>query len=174
MAADKPRTRWFLDTEFNEDGKTIELISIALVSEDGREYYAVSSEFDAEACNDWVKANVLPLLPAFRMSRAQMAEHVQALLLDDGNKPEIWAYFADYDWVALCQLFGPMVALPKGFPMFCMDLKQLMVSLGIPRERLPAQVGSAHDALVDARWVRDAHRLLTAPATTAVQLEGVE
>ena len=153
-------TRWFLDTEFNEDGRTVELISIALVSDDGREYYAVSSEFDAAACNDWVKANVLPLLPVERRSRRDIAGEVRDLLLADGKKPEIWAYFADYDWVALCQLFGPMVALPKGFPMWCRDLKQLMDAEDIERDALPEQTGTAHDALADARWVRAAHRFI--------------
>lgn len=153
-------TRWFLDTEFNEDGRTIELISIALVSEDGREYYAVSADFDANACNDWVKANVLPLLPMSRVPRLDIAEQVRELLLADGTKPEIWAYFADYDWVVLCQLFGPMIALPKGFPMWCRDLKQRMWSCGVDKEALPAQSGKNHDALDDARWVRSASLFL--------------
>ena len=38
--------RIFYDTEFLDDGKTIDLISIGMVAEDGRELYAVSSEFD--------------------------------------------------------------------------------------------------------------------------------
>ena len=54
---------YWMDTEFDEDGKTIELISIGIVSADGRELYLVSSEFDPDRCNDWVKKNVLPHLP---------------------------------------------------------------------------------------------------------------
>ena len=38
--------RFFYDTEFIEDGETIELISIGIVGDDGREYYAVSTDFD--------------------------------------------------------------------------------------------------------------------------------
>ena len=34
--------RYFYDTEFLEDGETIDLISIGIVAEDGREYYAVT------------------------------------------------------------------------------------------------------------------------------------
>ena len=55
--------RYFYDTEFIEDGRTIELISIGVVAEDGREYYAVSTEFDPERAGSWVRANVLPKLP---------------------------------------------------------------------------------------------------------------
>ena len=47
-----------------EDGRTIELISIGVVAEDGREYYAVSTEFDAGRAGPWVRTNVLPKLPS--------------------------------------------------------------------------------------------------------------
>ena len=39
--------RFFYDCEFIEDGTTIDLVSIGVVGEDGREFYAVSTEFDA-------------------------------------------------------------------------------------------------------------------------------
>jgi hypothetical protein len=38
--------KYFYDCEFLEDGKTIDFISIGIVAEDGREFYAVSNEFD--------------------------------------------------------------------------------------------------------------------------------
>lgn len=44
--------RYFYDTEFIDDGRTIELISIGMVSEDGREYYAVSTAFDPQQAGD--------------------------------------------------------------------------------------------------------------------------
>lgn len=37
---------------------------------------------------------------------------------------EFYGYYADYDWVVFCWLFGKMKDLPKGFPMYCIDLKQ--------------------------------------------------
>lgn len=52
-------TRYFLDTEFIDDGKTIDLISIGIVCEDSREYYAQSTEFYAGHASDWVKEQVL-------------------------------------------------------------------------------------------------------------------
>ena len=51
--------KYFYDTEFIEDGKTIDLISIGIVCEDGREYYAQSVEFDESKASEWVKENVL-------------------------------------------------------------------------------------------------------------------
>lgn len=162
LVAERAQTvadRWFLDTEFHEDGRTIDLISIALVSGDGREYYAVSSEFDLGRAqqNEWLAKNVLPHLPPRETwkPRVVIAGEIRTLLLHAG-KPEIWAYFADYDWVALCQLYGRMIDLPDGFPFFCMDLKQLLVARGIQKSALPRQAGAEHDALADAQWVRDA------------------
>lgn len=52
-------TRFWLDTEFIEDGSTIDLISIGIVSSDGREYYAQSCEYDPRKASDWVRENVL-------------------------------------------------------------------------------------------------------------------
>lgn len=44
----------------------------------------------------------------------------------NSTPPEFYAYYADYDWVAFCWLFGRMMDLPKGFPMYCRDLKQML------------------------------------------------
>lgn len=158
-------TDWFLDTEFHEDGRTIDLISVALVSERA-EYYAVAIDgWEPDACNEWVKQNVLPKLPPKTDSqwrlRAEIARDIKNLLLAE-DEPVIWGYFSDYDWVVFCQLFGRMIDLPKGFPMYCLDLKQEMKRLGIKREDLPASLRNEleHDALSDARWNRNLWRYL--------------
>lgn len=153
--------RYFMDTEFMEDGTTIELLSIGIVAEDGRELYLESNEADWSKANDWVMANVLPHLKAeFEgYTRKQIAEIVQGFMNPDKHgKPEIWGYYSDYDWVVFCQLFGRMVDLPPGFPMFCMDLKQVAVMCGDPE--LPKQESQEHHALADARWVKEAYEYL--------------
>src|SRR5262249_42772503 len=58
------RVRYFYDTEFIDNGRTIELISIGVAAEDGREYYAISTEFNPERAGSWVRRNVLPKLPS--------------------------------------------------------------------------------------------------------------
>jgi len=55
-------TRYWYDTEFVEDGKTIDLISIGIVAEDGRELYMQSVEFDPRKASQWVKDHVLGYL----------------------------------------------------------------------------------------------------------------
>lgn len=51
----------FVDAEFT-DFIQIDLIAIALVTEDSREFYAERNDYRREDCNDLVRANVLPLL----------------------------------------------------------------------------------------------------------------
>jgi hypothetical protein len=170
--------RYWFDTEFIEDGRTIELISIGMVSEDGREFYAENADADLGRANEWVQENVLPHLwsrqPDKRdanlwsrdggtgglMQRGHIATELRAFVgaVVNDPTPEIWAYYGDYDWVVLCQLYGRMIDLPDGWPMFAMDVKQLAVSLNNPR--LPKQESTEHHALADARWTRDAWQFL--------------
>lgn len=157
-------TRFFFDTEFIEDGKTIDLLSIGVVAEDGTEFYRENGEADLSRAAPWVQTNVLPYLHGRGVRRWRIASDLIKFVNADDDPPEFWAYYADYDWVVLCQLFGTMVDLPAGWPMFCMDLKQLAVSLGDPP--LPAQTSTEHHALADARWVRDTYLHLTTRETT--------
>ncbi|MEM6109465.1 polyadenylate-specific 3'-exoribonuclease AS [Mycobacterium sp. 050272] len=149
--------RYFYDTEFIEDGRTIELVSIGVVAEDGREYYAVSTEFNPERAGAWVRANVLPKLPPpasqLWRSRNQIRHDLEAFFGIAGGQAaepiELWAWVAAYDHVALCQLWGPMPGLPKAIPRFTRELRQLWEDRGSPR--LPPRHRDVHDALVDAR-----------------------
>src|SRR3954451_3504378 len=56
--------KFFYDCEFIEDGRTIELVSIGVVDESGREFYAVSTEFDPARAIPWVRNHVLDKLPS--------------------------------------------------------------------------------------------------------------
>jgi hypothetical protein len=145
---------WF-DTEFIEDGKTIDLISIGAVREDGAIFYAQSSEFRFYAASEWVRENVFPGLTNAWFKRNEIRDNFKSFA---GPEPEFWAYYADYDWVALCQLFGPMIALPKSWPRYCRDVKQLCDSLGNPA--LPNKQNLTHNALDDAKWCREAYLFL--------------
>jgi hypothetical protein len=145
--------RFFYDCEFIEDGRTIELVSIGAVGEDGREFYAVSTEFDPARAIDWVRRNVLDKLPppgdkAWR-SLQQIREDLLAFLLGPAEPIELWAWMAAYDHVALCQLWGDMRALPRPIPRFTHELRQRWEDVGSPQ--LPGAPPDQHDALADAR-----------------------
>jgi hypothetical protein len=214
-------TRYFIDTEFIEGfhnpllGKRrhfIDLISIGIVDEEGRTYYAISKEFDLEYVwnnkDTWVKDNVLEpihkelcrkcgmygktyhwqlfepftiksmrnLLRWFGKTNKQIAEDIKMFCIDP--KPEFYGYFADYDWVVFCSLFGRMIDLPKGFPMYCRDLKQMLdakadkygtytiadglsMTLDALKDNIiyPKQENE-HNALADAKWNKKLFNLI--------------
>jgi len=150
--------QYFYDTEFIDNGRIIDLISIAVVASDGREYYAISTEFDPESAGRWVRANVLPKLPPpssqlWRSRRQIRADLEDFLGIDDpkmmAEPIELWAWVGAYDHVALCQLWGPMTSLPPQIPRFTRELRQLWEDHGCPR--MPPRPQDSHDALVDAR-----------------------
>ncbi len=170
--------KYFYDTEFHEDGSTIDLISIGIVAEDGREYYAVNSDMDRDriAKNDWLCQNVVPHLPinggkptrgfgsnqwSWSLNKRSVlvkpkwviANEVREFLLGHPNEPELWADFGAYDHVALAQLWGPMIMLPKGLPMYTREFQQRLDDLGRPE--LPEQVSGEHNALDDARHLKN-------------------
>ena len=147
----------FFDTEFIEDGKTIDLISIGMVREDGKRFYAENSECALARADDWLKQNVFPHLVGEKawMTRSEIREAVVDFA---GEKPKFWAYYADYDWVVLCQLHGRMIDLPEGWPRYCRDLKQLLDDVGNPR--VPKQAADEHNALQDALWVKETWELV--------------
>jgi hypothetical protein len=77
-----------------------------------------------------------------------IANEVREFLLA-ADDPELWAWYADYDHVVLCQLWGTMMQLPKGMPMYTYDIKQECDRLDNPT--LPQQPAGEHHALADAR-----------------------
>ncbi|RVW00337.1 polyadenylate-specific 3'-exoribonuclease AS [Rhodococcus spongiicola] len=146
--------RYFYDCEFIEDGLTIDLVSIGVVCEDGREFYAVSTEFAPERAGKWVRRNVLPKLPPPSSpqwkSRSRIRDDlVKFLVPRPGIEPELWAWVAAYDHVALCQLWGAMTELPSCMPRYTRELRQHWEYHGYPP--LPPVPDDAHDALADAR-----------------------
>ena len=164
--------KYFIDTEFQESGpkNPLELISIGIVSEDCREFYAINRDFNWKKASDWLKEHVKPKVvfpgadiskdggsPRLRWEdsrRMPFKKILQEILTFIGqDTPEFWGYYSDYDWVVFCQIFGSMMDLPKGWPMFCMDLKQLCQENGNPK--LPDMPFSIeHHALYDAREIK--------------------
>jgi hypothetical protein len=149
--------KYWMDTEFIARPYTIDLISIGLVAEDGREFYAESSEVDWTKASQWTLQAVRPQLEGPGMVREEIGYAIRRFV--DGDKtPVFWGYFPAYDWVVFSWLFGNMDELPFHFPQLCLDIKQLAIELGDPE--LPHQVGARHHALADARWTRDAWKFL--------------
>lgn len=155
--------KYFYDTEFLDTGKEIIPISIGIVAEDGREFYAVWNNA-METCrkDSWLMENValsLPLDPADNrfldknnpqvMNSVSIARSVYDFLSFENNTVELWAWFAAYDHVVLSQLWGKMISVPRPIPQRTNDIAQLACWYGITR--LPSQKKGIHNALEDAR-----------------------
>ena len=226
----------FLGIKYGETKPTIDLISIGIVSEDDRKYYAISKDFNIKEawnrfqvidsdCNGeereyWIRKNVLKpiykelhdkenlharqalyrasvyikesefnftyrnlkrLINKYGKTNKQIANDIveftsKHLLCDklldkhgnvilqieaDATPKKFYAYYADYDWVVFCQLFGTMMQLPKGFPMYCVDLKQELdkFDLKSKTKQLPKKENE-HNALSDALWNQQLHEFL--------------
>lgn len=152
--------RAWLDTEFIEDGRTIDLMSVGMVREDGLQFYRENAGCDLSRASSWVRENVIPHLRGGvdREPRSAIARDIVAFA---GEAPEFWAYYAAYDWVALCQLFGTMMDLPKGWPMFCLDVQQEAHVRGIrDLDKVIVRIGPEHNALADAQWTQRAWEFL--------------
>jgi hypothetical protein len=178
----------YMDWEFLEDGATIEPISVGLVTEDGMEYYAVFRDMPAKRIvkNDWLMKNVWPGLPRLfgdaRMhagrsnplaldwrhpdlkSRKKIRDEVAYFILNTPDV-ELWGWYSAYDHVCLAQLFGRMIDLPSGIPMWTNDLKQEHLRLGEPQ--LPEQASGVHNALADARHIKVMDEFLAAYSDAA-------
>lgn len=86
----------------------------------------------------------------------EVRDFILAPLEGNENDPriELWADYAAFDHVALAWLWGPMVDLPAGIPMYTNDLQQLAARLGSAWK--PDQAPEdAHSALTDAWYALD-------------------
>jgi len=182
-------TRYWYDTEFIEDGRTIDLISIGIVADDGREYYAVNLDAPWKRIykHDWLMENVVPSLPryygdarnhfgnkvnlddptcrTYAKIRADVKDFLVGPFADAPREVDLWAWYGAYDHVALAQMFGPMVNLPSGIPMWTNDLRQECHRLGLDAEVIAPRTGGHHNALEDARWNRDLHAAIVREVT---------
>lgn len=180
-------TRYFYDCEFHEDGTIIDLISIGIVADDGREYQAVNRDADWGRIkrHPWLMANVVPYLPPVAQgyafdgrvtgrtptdfyghslvkSASEIAEGVEAFIGATGADRadhELWGYYPAYDHVVLCQLWGTMMALPGCVPMRTRDIMDLADTPELRGVDLSSVVPqqNEHHALADARWNRDVY-----------------
>ncbi|MEZ2354810.1 hypothetical protein [Caballeronia sp. RCC_10] len=142
------KTRYFVDTEFT-DFFHCELISVAIVGEDGREFYAERSDFALSACSDFVRANVVPQLgqvPGRSMPAAQMRNELRAWLSSVPVFPKpilCFDYPGDFDL---------LYALLDGSLTIGWTWENIGNRLDVPRmEAYFRTHGGQHHALHDAR-----------------------
>lgn len=172
--------RLFLDTEFTGLKQDAELLSLALVDEHGRAFYAECQARHGAPVDNWIAEHVLAhtrwlSLPCCAPSEWLQEEEVRYGFDSDENiahqlkhwlsqyeQVELWADCPAYDWVLFCQLFGGSPYLPRPLSYVVNDFATLLTLQGrdplLPRMSLlmPHQQpqGQAHNPLYDARLLK--------------------
>ena len=134
-------TRLYLDTEFNSHGG--EFISIALVSADGHEFYAVAGT--PADVHPWVAEHVIPFLDADPVGLDAVRDGLAAFLRQF-NQIEVVA-----DWPADFEHFFRLLTGATFMTAYCPQMAAIMAQP--PKDPEPAV---PHNALSDARALLDA------------------
>ena len=131
----------FFDTEFTGLHKGTTLVSIGIVAENGKRFYAEFSDCDESQCDDWIKENVLKntILGGNETLSARLGEDSNTTVVL-GSKADIryelgeWLKQFDevqfvsdvchYDMVLLIDIFGTAFGLPENVSAACHDINQ--------------------------------------------------
>jgi hypothetical protein len=180
----------FFDTEFTGLQQSAKLISIGLCAEDGKTFYAESTEYQEWELNDWLRDNVVPGLrfdkqrscPKIDLDHHAMCgtqhEIHEALtkwleqwsIGEQPNKVEMWSDCLAYDWVLFCQLYGGAMSIPAIVYYIPFDICTLMKFKGVDpdinrEEFVGATDAVKHNALWDAKVIRRCYNRLTLDET---------
>lgn len=140
--------RLFLDCEFTELTSQAKLISLALVAEDGREFYVeLLDSWRVEDCSDFVTEIVLPQLwgGEYTMPIIEARTALLTFLASFETEVEIVTDAPMYDWELFCELAYDAGRWPQNVRNHPTDVTTL--SPTNDGEELP------HHALLDARII---------------------
>jgi len=194
------KTKIFLDMEFTGLHKLTTPVSIALVSENGREYYAEFTDYDKLQVDDFIAQMVIKNLTldeyVFERDYDPNAKSVlvkgdsdlirQTLekwleqFKDDGV--EIWGDVPTYDWVLFASIFGSALDIPSHVYYIPLDISTVMRTCGVDpdvnREEfayngaIPKEVDSGkHNALTDAKTMIECYKRLLEISTESKSSE---
>lgn len=169
----------FFDTEFTGLHQNTTLISIGLVAESGETFYAESTDYDKDQCNEWINNNVISNLvldaknniankneTRFKGSIDNL-KHWLTLWLSQFDRIEIWSDCLSYDWVLFCQIYGHAFNIPKNIYYIPFDICTLFKAKGIDpdinREQYSEFIDgtmSKHNALHDAFVIKACYEKL--------------
>ena len=129
--------RLFFDMEFSGLHKNTTPISIGIVSEDGKTFYAEFTDYDESQCDDWIKENVISELLYDTekwyegIADSQMHDNKQAISyalkdwLQQFDEIQFVSDVSHYDFVLLIDLLtngGTALDLPENISAVCHDL----------------------------------------------------
>lgn len=155
----------FLDCEFTQLNRDTKLISLALVSEAGHEFYVeLTDTYQVANCSDFVIQNVLPQLnlAEYGQTLAEAQSSLLAFLSDLEGPLEVCSDAPDWDWDLFCQLAYVNNRWPANVANRSTNLILLFRHFeadDIGNVTLPEL---PHHALLDARLLADLYRRLIA------------
>lgn len=172
----------FFDTEFTGLHKNTSLISIGLISEDGKTFYGELKDYDKSQVNEWLQTNVIGNTSYLKEEnnceiaskgydcvympfndKAQLLEDLKEWLLQFRNI-EMWSDCLAYDWVLFVDIFGTAFDLPRNICYIPFDICTLFKVKGIDpdisREEFAEMKGDKHNALHDARVIKACYEKL--------------
>lgn len=131
----------FFDTEFTGLHKNTTLISIGMVDENGRTFYAEFSDYDKSQCDNWIKDNVIYNLKFIKSAQLEYfvnihensweaygdKEYIKLVLADWLSTYENVQLVSDcchYDMVLFIDIFGDAFCLPDNVNPACHDINQ--------------------------------------------------
>lgn len=175
----------FFDFEMTGLHQKTTPISLGLVSEDGKTFYAEFSDYETKQLNDWLNENVIQNLRfnndyssmpktdfdhrAMKGDKKQVSCYLQEWLSQFENTVgvEMWGDVLAYDWVLFCELFDAVDTaerLPKVIYYIPFDISTLMRAKGIDpdvnREEFCGIFGKKHNSLHDAKIIKACYERL--------------
>jgi hypothetical protein len=175
-------TKLFFDFEFTGLHQNTTPISLGIVSECGKTFYAEFTDYDENQVDEWIRKNVVQYLkvqdPAFvfypaaseyRGPREMVAKLLEIWLIQFG-KVEMWGDTLAYDWVLFCELFGGALHIPKNVYYIPFDLSTLFKERGYDpdtsRREFSGILEEGHNALVDARMIKSCYERIQLETTS--------
>ena len=150
----------YFDTEFTGLQQDTDLISIGLIDEKGREFYAELTDYRKELIDDWLQENVIKnLLGGIEyQSNKELLKYQIYNFLEPYDKVEMWSDCLAYDWVLFNDIFGSAFNIPANVYYIPFDICTLFKIKGInpdiSREEFSGISQKKHNALCDARIIK--------------------
>lgn len=144
----------FFDTEFTELHPEAKLISVGLVAEDGRDFYAeLSDTWRLDDCSEFVRTEVLPYLEGGQhlMTRAELCLALGNWLESFERSVQLVTDAPSWDWPWIAVIFDEDHLLPANLVRRPALLEQTEQELEQIRQAQPSR---RHHALDDARVMR--------------------
>ena len=127
----------FFDTEFTGLQKDTTLISLGIIADNDRCFYAKLTDYNEEQVNDWIEENVLnnleladEILDNYDVTEVEGdKEEVKEALLEwlnslNADYFELVSDVSHYDMILFIDLFGTAFDLPENISPWCYDIVQ--------------------------------------------------